>query len=369
MSGRHAAPGPADRVPITPAAIPGNSSAPWESTEVLPAVSPHRAARKKLANYAGKAAVVASVALVASIGIVNADVSDASEQAAPAASNLAYLDLRSESLSSRGTDRDVINEDRVVVSIEADGETIEQSLGGGTVGDVLAAAGIVVGPDDIVSEQLNSPLVDGQQITIQRVDGDIVTEEIVDAHESTTVKSDSLYKGEKKVTTAGVDGHAVHTYRVVRVDGEEVSREVLAEVVTQERVDEVITVGTKERPRAVAASTNSSSSGATSSGPVMSGSNREIGQTLAANRGWTGEQWTCLDALWKRESNWNHLAQNRSSGAYGIPQALPGSKMGSVASDWRTNPATQITWGLNYISGRYGTPCGAWSHSQSRGWY
>ena len=62
-------------------------------------------------------------------------------------------------------------------------------------------------------------------------------------------------------------------------------------------------------------------------------------------------------------------ARNRSSGAYGIPQALPGSKMATIAADWETNPITQIKWGLNYIAERYGTPCGAWGHSQSFGWY
>ena len=80
-------------------------------------------------------------------------------------------------------------------------------------------------------------------------------------------------------------------------------------------------------------------------------------------------QCSALDWLWQRESGWNHRAANRSSGAYGIPQALPGSKMGTVASDWRTNPATQIAWGLNYIKGRYGNPGNAWAHSQSVGWY
>jgi hypothetical protein len=74
-------------------------------------------------------------------------------------------------------------------------------------------------------------------------------------------------------------------------------------------------------------------------------------------------------ALWNRESGWNVYASNAGSGAYGIPQALPGSKMGSVGADWATNPATQITWGLNYVQGRYGTPCGAWASFQSKGWY
>ncbi|MFI7588583.1 hypothetical protein ACIB24_16050 [Spongisporangium articulatum] len=94
-----------------------------------------------------------------------------------------------------------------------------------------------------------------------------------------------------------------------------------------------------------------------------------IAKLLAADRGWGTSQFSCLDKLWTRESQWNYRAYNPSSGAYGIPQALPGSKMGSVASDWKTNPVTQIKWGLSYIADRYGTPCGAWAHSESVGWY
>jgi len=85
--------------------------------------------------------------------------------------------------------------------------------------------------------------------------------------------------------------------------------------------------------------------------------------------GWGDGQFQCLVSLWNRESQWNYRATNSSSGAYGIAQALPGSKMNVVGPDWRTNPVTQIKWGLNYIADRYGTPCGAWSHSQATGWY
>jgi hypothetical protein len=97
--------------------------------------------------------------------------------------------------------------------------------------------------------------------------------------------------------------------------------------------------------------------------------NRATGCALMLKAGFEIDQFGCLDKLWTKESGWNHRASNSSSGAYGIPQALPGSKMGSVADDWRTNPATQIKWGLGYVEGRYGTPCSAWSHSQSTGWY
>ena len=80
-------------------------------------------------------------------------------------------------------------------------------------------------------------------------------------------------------------------------------------------------------------------------------------------------EFPCLEKLWTKESGWNHKASNGSSGAYGIPQSLPGSKMGSVADDWKTNPATQIIWGLGYIKGKYKTPCGAWTYFQNNGHY
>ena len=101
--------------------------------------------------------------------------------------------------------------------------------------------------------------------------------------------------------------------------------------------------------------------------PVSSGDPRSIARAKLAARGWSG-QFSCLDSLWTRESGWRTTAAN-PSGAYGIPQALPGSKMASAGSDWRTNPATQIDWGLNYIASQYGSPCGAWSHFQSAGSY
>jgi hypothetical protein len=85
--------------------------------------------------------------------------------------------------------------------------------------------------------------------------------------------------------------------------------------------------------------------------------------------GWSSSQFSCLDPLWEHESGWSVTAYNPGSGAYGIPQALPGSRMASAGPDWQTNAATQITWGLEYIKGTYGSPCGAWAHEQAAGWY
>lgn len=96
---------------------------------------------------------------------------------------------------------------------------------------------------------------------------------------------------------------------------------------------------------------------------------REIAMSLLAAYGWDSGQFSCLDSLWNRESGWNPYAKNSSSGAYGIPQALPGYKMATIAGDWATNAETQIKWGLGYIRSSYGSPCGAWGHSESYGWY
>jgi hypothetical protein len=122
--------------------------------------------------------------------------------------------------------------------------------------------------------------------------------------------------------------------------------------------------------RAKAEAERAAATPSTPSAPANPSGAQAIARDLMASMyGWGEDQFGCLVSLWSKESGWNVSAQNSSSGAYGIPQALPGSKMASAGADWQTNPATQITWGLGYISGRYGTPCDAWSTSQSQGWY
>ncbi len=97
---------------------------------------------------------------------------------------------------------------------------------------------------------------------------------------------------------------------------------------------------------------------------------REIARQILQNRfGYGADQFACFDNIIIRESNWDIDATNPSSGAYGIPQALPGSKMATVADDWRTNPATQIIWAVGYMDDRYGSPCSAWSFKSANGWY
>jgi hypothetical protein len=101
---------------------------------------------------------------------------------------------------------------------------------------------------------------------------------------------------------------------------------------------------------------------------LPSGSPKRIAELMLVQYRWAG-QFSCLSALWGQESSWDVYAENPSSGAYGIPQALPGSKMASAGADWQADAATQISWGLNYIRASYGSPCAAWDHEEAAGWY
>jgi LysM repeat protein len=98
--------------------------------------------------------------------------------------------------------------------------------------------------------------------------------------------------------------------------------------------------------------------------PVASGNGKAFARSIMS-----GAQFQCFDNIVKHESGWNPRAVNRSSGAYGLVQAVPGSKMASAGSDWQTNPATQIKWGLRYMNSRYGSPCAAWSFWLAHKWY
>ena len=218
--------------------------------------------------------------------------------------------------------------------------------------------------------------VDGQTTTVTTQ-----TLDETQAHSRVEKETDTLPKGETKVETQGVDGVTRTTYRVTWADNTEISREAVSTVVVTKPVDEVVLVGTADPAPAPAAAPSSSSSSSSdssgtaaptpqyASGGTTAGDAQAVARSMMGSYGWGEGEFSCLVSLWNRESGWNYQAENPSSGAYGIPQALPGSKMVSAGSDWATNPVTQITWGLGYIAGRYGSPCGAWAHSEATGWY
>ncbi|WP_307844041.1 ubiquitin-like domain-containing protein [Sanguibacter suaedae] len=242
------------------------------------------------------------------------------------------------------------------VSVAIDGGTSSMETAAGTVREVLESAGVVLNPGDVVDPALDSVPVDGGVITVGRAASSTDTTTEALPFEVEEVEDPTLVVGQRVVSQTGRVGQAVTTYDVTLVDGVETARTVLAQQVTVSPRNEVVKVGTLDLPDP-------------STVVVDPGSARALGQSMVLERGWGAEQFTCLDSLWTKESNWKVTAENASSGAYGIPQSLPGTKMASVADDWRTNAATQITWGLGYIEGRYGTPCAAWAHSQQKNWY
>jgi hypothetical protein len=153
--------------------------------------------------------------------------------------------------------------------------------------------------------------------------------------------------GYRKVDKPGVAGEKMVTYEIVMRDGREVSRKVIQTVVTKKPKEQVETIGAKMP---------------TPTNPTEA---QALGKQMMLAAGFGESQWPCLYNLWNEESGWTTTAAN-PSGAYGIPQALPGSKMGA---GWQTDARVQINWGLGYIKGRYGTPCGAYSAKQAKGWY
>jgi resuscitation-promoting factor RpfB len=284
---------------------------------------------------------------------------------ATTAAVLPDLDLRGAfSAASRGAaaDRDPVAVTRTV-HLTVDGETQALATGAATVREALLEAGVVLGQHDQVSVPLESEVVDGVAVLVTRVTTEMRVETTTLPFETVREEDPELLEGRETVVTAGQEGVRTVAYEAHLVDGVEVDRRVLVETAVSEPVPEVVKVGTRVAP--VAPVVTAPPRGAA----VDPGTSRAIGRDMVLARGWDEDQWVCLDALWTKESNWRVDAANPSSSAYGIPQALPGSKMATAGADWQTNPATQITWGLGYIAGRYGTPCAAWAHSKARNWY
>ncbi|MGC5166814.1 G5 domain-containing protein [Luteimicrobium sp. DT211] len=224
-----------------------------------------------------------------------------------------------------------------------------------TVGKVLAAQHVAADKDDKI---VLTPPTKAQKkygfvatVTVRKVAVTTKTSKKASAAH-TIVKKDSsrLASSGTKVQRAGKNGVRTTVQRVTTIDGKVVKRATVK--TTDSAVDRILVKGTKADPK-----------------PAGPSGAKAIAASMVAARGWGSDQYQCLVNLWNRESGWSVTATNASSGAYGIPQSLPASKLASAGSDWRTSARTQIAWGLNYIAGSYGTPCGAWGHSQATGWY
>lgn len=197
----------------------------------------------------------------------------------------------------------------------------------------------------------------------------VVSTEVITVKEelafaSTIIEDATIAIGTEITKQEGEPGEDEVTYQAKLVDGNEVSRSEVSRTVITEPVQAELIRGTGDpKSLAVAIKTAEQETG------TKSGNKTYAKLWINQENGWGENQFACLETLWFRESNWNHKATNPTSGAYGIPQSLPGNKMASFGDDWRTNPATQIKWGAQYIEKRYGTPCEALDFFYNKNWY
>ncbi len=244
-------------------------------------------------------------------------------------------------------------------------------LGAVTAGVVLLSGGIVVQAN---SSEQPAPYIDVVAMAVDNtvtydvknhdVSTSIQSETVPVAFTSAVTEDANIASGTEIVRVAGKDGEAEVTYAIKLVDGKEVSRREIGRNVTTEPKGAVVIRGTGDASNIQVALKTAAESVGTKDG------NMNFAELFIQQEyGWGESEFTCLAKLWTRESKWNHSARNRSSGAYGIPQSLPGTKMATFGEDWRTNPVTQIKWGANYIEKRYDTPCKAWKHSEDHNWY
>lgn len=254
-----------------------------------------------------------------------------------------------------------------VIQLNVDGQVKELKLSKrNNMRALLTEAGITLNPlDEVVTHNVDGKLT----VTVRRVTRGNVTATEKIPFETEERKTDKLREGEKEVETEGKDGVRTIIRYQQKVDGKLLVNSLVSDKITTQPQKKVVLIGTRKDTPADDAANGAASIAGVPRGPYTGDDPRALAAPMVSARGWGDGEYQCLLTLWQRESNWNPYAMNASSGAYGIPQSLPGNKMASAGADWQTNPVTQITWGLGYIANRYGTPCGALGHSNRVGWY
>jgi uncharacterized protein YabE (DUF348 family) len=231
------------------------------------------------------------------------------------------------------------------------GKKINAFTQGETVAEMLKQKNVKLAANDMLSLPATTPITAGMTVELWREGKQTISvdEDVAFTTEKTQDADREL--GYKEVKTPGVAGKRTVSYEIEMRNGVEISRQEIQSVTTKEPVKQVEVVGAKLPT------------------PMNPTEAQTLGHQMMLDYGFGEDQWPCLYNLWMRESGWKTTAGNQSSGAYGIPQALPASKMATIGPNYLTDAATQITWGLGYVKGRYSTPCGAWSSFQAKGWY
>lgn len=258
---------------------------------------------------------------------------------------------RSKRLDSGVTDLTIDSPKKVTFKLA--GRTVPVLTAGPTVYQAISDAGITLTAQDRLSAPGTSAITNNEVITIQKITYSSVTKQVSVPFSVVNQNDPNSYVGTNSVVTQGQNGVNKVTYQLVYVDGKLSGEVPIKTTVVTPVTNQKVMVGSRPVP---------------ADSPAPSGQAQQIAAGMVQARGWGSDQFSCLVSLWNKESGWRTDAAN-PSGAYGIPQALPGSKMASAGADWQTSASTQITWGLQYIAGVYGTPCAAWAHSQATNWY
>ena len=227
-----------------------------------------------------------------------------------------------------------------------------------TVKDVLETGDITLDPDDAVSPSLKSKVTEATVVTINRADADVETNDTEIAFNEVRKETSSLPKGQEKVETEGQKGIMETTSLVKRAGDKVVSSNVFASWVKKAPVDKVILVGTGSTESPSTSSSSSADLGTT----VPAGEVQSWAHQYLLDNGYSEADFTAANYIINHESGWSPTATNPTSGAYGLGQAYPGSKMASAGADWQTNYKTQFKWFISYCEQRYGGIVAAYNY-------
>ena len=296
------------------------------------------------------AATVAAVGLLATGGIVSRNLYTSAEQ--NTANQVTAFSVTDSAEASRGNARELLNGDTSYVTVKINGKSrVVPGTNFTDVKSVLDAGDITLEPEDTVSPSLTTKVDEKTVITIQRAGASVEVSDTAIGFNVVKKETSSLPEGQEKVETEGEEG-VMETTNLVTKSGDTV----VSSNMKKAPVDKVILVGT--------GSTSSSSSSASASigTTVPAGEMQQWAHDYLLSNGYTEADFTATVYIITHESGWSVTATNPSSGAYGLPQALPGSKMVSAGADWATNYQTQLKWFWGYCAQRYGSIQGAYSY-------
>lgn len=308
-------------------------------------------------QWAKIAAAVAAVGLIATAGVISRDFYQSST-ATPSITPTSFS--ATDGAASRSASRGALKS-TTYVTVKVNGKSrvvLGEKANMTTVKDVLETGDITLDPDDAVSPSLKSKVTEATVVTINRADADVETNDTEIAFNEVRKETSSLPKGQEKVETEGQKGIMETTSLIKRAGDKVISSNVFASWVKKAPVDKVILVGTGSTESPSTSSSSSADLGTT----VPAGEVQSWAHQYLLDNGYSEADFTAANYIINHESGWSPTATNPTSGAYGLGQAYPGSKMASAGADWQTNYKTQFKWFISYCEQRYGGIVAAYNY-------